>query len=202
MDYNQEFLDTAVAEDGCEFLKGVSGWNNHRPLLYLALQLSEKGSILELGCGDGSTPYLHCIGEADERRVFSYDYDEDWLAKYEPMENENHALLHTKDRDVLEKMINRIVDYGDVTVALVDHSPGEVRWEAIPLLANKVPFIVIHDSESEATGYQLDKIWPMFKYRLNINTTGACAALVSNTFDVTQFDKMKLGEFLLETRIK
>lgn len=201
MAFNQEYLDQIAANDSCGFLKEVSGWNNHRPLLYLAIKLSETGSILELGCGEGSTNHLHCIGENDQRRVFSYDYNEEWLSKYEYLESDNHAFLCTQDSEVLRKIIDRIIDEGKVSVCLVDHSPGEVRWEAIEQIANIVPFIVIHDSESAATGYMLNKIWSIFKYRINNNTVGACATLVSNFFDVTQFNQLTLGNFTLETKV-
>jgi len=197
MEYNQEFLNELVKVDSCGFLTGVSNWCNHRPLLYLALQLSQTGDILEMGCGDGSTNHLHCISEINKRYVRSYDYNQEWLDKYKFLETVNHNFDCFEDPT---EMVEQCIKNG-TTVCLVDHSPGERRWIDAIEMADKIPFVVIHDSELAATGYMLDRVFPYYKYRINLNTIGACACLLSNTFDVTVFDNMKLGDFLLETRI-
>jgi len=75
MELKYEQLKRFEQEDTCNFLKEVNGWNNHRPLLYLALELSQTGDILELGCGEGSTHHLHCYAEKTNRKVISYDFN-------------------------------------------------------------------------------------------------------------------------------
>lgn len=204
MEYNQDFLDRITAEDTCNFLEDVHGWNNHRPLLYLALKLSGHGNILELGCGDGSTNHLNCYGKESGRNVNSYDYDQKWLNKYLPLLSiiePKHEFFTTQNPTVLSNAIDYYTLDTTTTVCLVDHSPGERRWEDARDIADRVDFVVIHDSELAATGYLMDRIWGLYKYRLNINSEGACAALVSNTLDVGVFDGMHLGRFLLEKRI-
>src|SRR6185312_6075429 len=205
MEYNQECLDLLAAEDTCNFLEDVHGWNNHRPLLYLALELSGNGDILELGCGEGSTNHLHAYGYEIGRNLISYDYNQDWLDKFlhlqEVVKAPTHEFFTTKIPQRLTNAIEMFTKENKVSVCLVDHSPGERRWEDVRDIANRVDFVVIHDSELAATGYLLDRIWPLYKYRINLNSEGACAALVSNTFDVGVFDGMHLGRFLLEKRI-
>lgn len=204
MEYNQDYLDKITADDTCNFLEGVDNWCNHRPLLYLALQLSQAGNILELGCGDGSTNHLSCYGITSGRHILSYDYNQEWCDKYIHLKRNSppmHDFRTTQNPIVLTNMVKSFVEDNYTTVCLVDHSPGERRWEDATHIAKKVDFVVIHDSELAATGYMLEKIWPLYKYRINLNSIGACAALVSNTFDVTVFDGMHLGRFLLEKRI-
>ena len=206
MDFDQNFLNKITADDTCSFLTDVDNWCNHRPLLYLALEMSGRGDIFELGCGEGSTKHLHDYGIKTGRCVISYDYSMEWLQKYahtlSHVTPPVHEFVTTINPDVLTAMVDYFTNSNKTTVCLVDHSPGERRWEDMAAIANKVDLVIIHDSELAATGYMLDKIWHLYKYRININTIGACAALVSNTIDVTAFNNMKLGDFTLETNIK
>jgi len=196
MEFTQDWLNQIEKEDNCGFLNGILNWCNHRSLLYLACNILKEGAIVELGCGDGSTSHLHCLVN-NNRNLISYDYSQEWLDKYKFMESNNHKLICDRTPySIIESIDN-------IDICLVDHSPGEERWELIEKISNKVPLIVIHDTEAVGAGdYKLDKIWHLFKYRLNVNTKGACAALVSNSIDVTKFNKMQLGGVLLETRIE
>ena len=57
--------------------------------------------------------------------------------------------------------------------------------------------MIIHDSEPQATGYMMNKVWPLFKYVIHFKQFGAWTTMVSNRHDVTKFDKMKIKEFEL-----
>ena len=41
-----------------DFLKDVANWDNHRFLLWPALEAT-TGEVIEMGMGQGSTPFLH-----------------------------------------------------------------------------------------------------------------------------------------------
>lgn len=190
MDNPQHFLNEIADNDTHNFLHNVSGWNDHRSLLYLALNLTNDCAdpVIEYGSGEGSSGYLRAYCLDHDRPFFSYDSDKDWANKT------GATFIEDWDKsDVFD---------GQISVAFVDHAPGEHRHIAMEKLANKADIVVIHDSEKIATGYMLDKIWHLYKYRLNYNIEGACAAMVSNKIDVTVFDNLKLGDFLLETRIQ
>jgi hypothetical protein len=73
-------------------------------------------------------------------------------------------------------------------VVLIDHAPGERRWIDVQKYAYSAKIIVIHDSEPAATGYMMDKIWGMFKYRKDYESPGAWATMVSNHIDVSKFE--------------
>jgi len=185
----QDYLNAIVANDRCGFLQNVENWSNHRPLLLFALELTSSGKVLELGCGMGSTPYLHCFCGGNDRQLISFDNNKEWANKFKHLESDLHS-IESKD----------IVTLPDsISVTLVDHAPGEQRWVDIQRLVDKSDILVIHDSEPEATGYMLDKIWHLFKYRLNIKTSDAWTTSVSNKYDLSKFNNLKLGEFLLES---
>ena len=191
MSKEQEFLNDIASKDSCGFLEGVSNWNNHRPLLYLALELTKQEGtqdVLELGCGSGSTPYLHCYCENTNRELTSFDNNQEWVDKFLGFLSDTHKFT-SSDVPVLPE---------SVSVCLVDHAPGEQRYLDVKTLADKASILVIHDSEPEATGYMMDRIWHLFKYRINVKTSGAWATMVSNVYDVTKYDGCLIKDFLLE----
>ena len=150
----------------------ITNWNNHRPLLWLALQATEIGKVLELGAGDGSTPLLRKYCKQYDRPFFSYDNNLEWATKHEAEfvpDWESHPMWQSQ-----------------YSVAFVDHAPGEHRHLAIHHIMARSDIIVIHDTEPAATGYMLDKIWPMFRHKVNLrrlDAQGAWASAVSNSRD-------------------
>jgi hypothetical protein len=158
----------ALSPDADEFFS-ITNWNNHRPLLWFALQATHAGLVLELGAGEGSTPLLREYCSKAGRGLFTYDSNGDWARKF--------GVEHVLDWD-LHGLWNT-----HYSVALVDHAPGEHRYVAMQLLATTTDIIVIHDSEPDHKGYMLDKIWGLFKYKVNLrrlDCEGAWATAVSN----------------------
>jgi hypothetical protein len=165
------------------FLENVKNWDNHRPLLWLSLEATKTSEkpVLEMGCGEGSTPYLKEYCEKNNRTLISYDFNKEWADKYNA--------IHVEDWDAIQHYYYSVI--------LIDHSPGERRYIDIENLKDKAKIIVIHDSEPEATGYMLDKVWHLFKYRCDVKTDGAWATAVSNSFDVTQWKNESIAGFLI-----
>lgn len=181
----QQYLDYLAENDSAGFLKDVDTWCNHRPLLLLALSLTE-GEVGEFGAGHGSTPYLRKYCEDKKRPFYSYDNNKEWAEVCGAT-----CVWKWSDPDL----------YRRYSVVLVDHSPGEHRHEAVAILRGGCDIIVIHDSEEGgAGGYMYEKIYPLFKYRLNINRNGggAGASALSNKIDLHQFSGLDLGGFKLE----
>lgn len=161
-----------------EFLKDVQGWDNHRYLLWPALEAT-KGDVVEMGMGSGSTPFLHEY--CTDRRLFSYDNNAEWLNNFVNLRSGMHQISFISDWDNVSKQ------HPKVDVLLIDHAPGERRHIDVQLFANKAKIIVIHDSEPAATGYLMDRIWPLFKYRKDHESPGAWATAVSNFIDVSKW---------------
>ena len=160
-----------------EFLKDIGAWDNHRVLLWMALERTKDSHlpVCEFGAGDGSTPYLRKYCSENNREFISLESVAQWAEKCESLHIPNWVTA-----DV----------YKNYSVCLIDHSPGEHRHEALAILKDKVDILVVHDSEAAATGYMLDKIWYLFKYRVNCRSIigeGAEASALSNTIDITKF---------------
>lgn len=154
-----------------DFLKDVANWSNHRNLLYPALEAT-TGIVVEFGCGEGSTPYLREYCSYRNREFFSFESDPKWAEKQDS--------IHVPSWDN--------VSLEEVDVLLIDHAPGERRCVDIEKYANIAKIIVIHDSEPEATGYMLNKIWHLFKHRIDFKSNGAWATAVSNFIDVSKLE--------------
>lgn len=186
-----------------EFLKGVNDWNNHAPLLWLALEATKekKMDVIEMGCGDGSTRQLHDYCKANQRALHSFDYDKEWLDKFSEYETPNHYFHYVDKRWEVAKEI-----CPDPSVILIDHSPGERRVVDIRAFCDIGGILVIHDTQPPPTAasYGFETIWKFFKYRVDLappvnpdpapdgtlhNRTWASA--VSNSYDVTKWKGMK-----------
>lgn len=162
------------------FLNGVVNWNNHRPLLLKALEAT-TGPVLELGMGDGSTRHLHDYCKEHNRRLVSIDNNPDWTQKYAHLGGLGHDIRCTYKDNWGEQLIDQ-----HWSVVLVDNAPGESRWELIKRLREQADIMVIHDSEPVGSGnYMLDKVFGLFKYKVDLQSAGAWASAVSNNIDIT-----------------
>lgn len=178
----QQLLDQVAQGDEHNFLTTTGNWDNHRPLLLLALSLTE-GRVMEYGAGDGSTPYLREYCKTPKRHFYTLDSNQEWAERMGSVYIPN---WHATD------------EWFSCGVAFVDLAPGEDRVYAIEKLENKADIIVIHDTEEGGAGdYKFEKIWHLFKYRLNYNKSGggAGATAVSNKIDLNQFRGLNLGAY-------
>lgn len=188
---SQELLNRFVEfeKQSTLFLTGVTGnWNNHLPLLYLSLCLTED-AVMELGSGDGSTAYLRSYCEAHGRRFQTFDNNKMWCDKTgsEFIEDWNPLIAGAAGA-------NR-------GLIFIDHAPGERRADDAIKLANAADILVLHDTEEGGAGdYKWDKAWPHFTYRLNYNKNGggAGATAVSNKIDLNRFRGLCLGQFTFD----
>lgn len=158
-----------------------TNWDNYKPLLYKALQITD-GDVIEMGMGDGSTKLLHDYCQSKKRNLFSFDSNEDWTKKYKPLETKSHTI------SVIHEWDNVHTIHPNPSVVLIDHAPGERRHIDVEKYKDINGIIVIHDTEPEADhGYQMSKVFPLFKYVTHFKSDGAWASAVSNSHDVTKF---------------
>lgn len=163
------------------FLKDVANWDNHRHLLWPALEAT-TGEVIEMGMGQGSTPFLHEYCKDAGRKLFSYESSLEWAMKFQDNIGDGHRVMHVNDWDAVS------LRHPSPDVVLIDHAPGERRYIDVQRFANSAKIIVIHDSEPAATGYMMDRIWGLFKYRKDYTSPGAWATAVSNFVDVSKFE--------------
>lgn len=157
-----------------EFLKGVTNFDNHRYFLYEALELTKEiaGPVVELGCGNGSTPFLAQYCKDAERELFSYENNLEW---YDKCAHFHDRVFHITDWDIVaEKHLTP-------SVLFIDSAPGERRQIDLKNFALRARIIVVHDSEPAADhGYQMRQHIPLFKYWKDHTSVGAWASMASN----------------------
>jgi hypothetical protein len=172
-----------------QFLKGVTGnWNNHLPLLLLGLHLT-SGAVMEMGSGEGSTPYLRKCCEATGRKFHTFDNNKEWCDRTGAQYIDNWDLLIDEALTVHHGLI------------FIDHAPGEHRKVAIERMMDRADIIVVHDTEQGGAGdYGFEPVFTKFKYRLNYNKTGggAGATAVSNKIDLNRFRGLSLGAYTFD----
>lgn len=177
-----------------QFIQGVTDWNNHLPLLWLALEQT-TGPVLEMGCGDGSTRQLHQYCADNNRMLYSFDTDEDWMNRFSDCANETHRF-------------HRVVNHWEIaqkicpspSVILIDHAPGERRIVDVKNYYDHMDGImVLHDTQPPPTAadYGYERIWSLFKYKVDLNAgknpdpnipdNRTWASAVSNHVDVTKW---------------
>ena len=162
------------------FLAELGNWSNHRALLWPALEATKHLNlpVLELGCGDGSTPYLREYCADNNLTLHSYDYNEAYAKLFN--------VTHTDWSDFHN------ISKQKWAVALVDESPGEHRRMSIAALIN-TEIIVVHDSEPKgwnSSDYQVRPLFSKFKHKFDLQSIkpgGAWATAVSNNFDVSKW---------------
>lgn len=155
------------------------GYNTHYPIL-AACVARTTGPILELGCGESSTPMLHLMAHAMKRRLHSVDTDPAWLKKYDGYYQADHSfeIVAPHGDDALPLVTRQIegwrrwltsdmANIGNLGVVFVDCAPGEARHMIASFFARRAQIVLCHDSEKDyAAGgnYMYDQCIPEFKY--------------------------------------
>lgn len=178
-------------------------FSTHQALLVAAL-LSTEGAVVEMGGGYYSTPLISAFSNAQRRQAytietfgpvyesllrFSSSYHSLWrmdgydfwsdgrYAKF--LRDPNLPLSHYIDiqsrflTSFCQKIPSRI------SVVFIDQTPGIIRAAAIDHFADIAEFIVVHDTEEPAYGYEpsLSK----FRYRWDFRLHTPHSTIVSNS---------------------
>lgn len=160
--------------------------NDHRPLLWLALELTGASEfpVGEFGSGMDSTNYLRHYCQKRERVFYSYDNHKEWGERW--------------GSEYVTDWLNPDL-YKRSSVVLVDQGPAEDRHQSIFMLKELADIIIVHDVEPwNAVSYQLYKIWNLFKYRVFLKGENIWTAALSNKFDLTKYNNHLVGQFKLE----
>lgn len=140
---------------------------SHYPIL-AALVAKQCGNVLELGCGEGSTPMLHYMCKAMKCHLLTMDSSFEWIEKYKTYRTPGHDLVNLPSGMPWLGFM-RTYDHMPIRwgVAFVDCAPGGDRTPLIEWLRTRATFVVAHDSERDwGTGanYEYEKVKPLFKY--------------------------------------
>lgn len=162
-----------------QFLTNIDNWSTHRRLLWPALEVIKYTGlpVIELGSGDGSTPFLRQYCEEHKIEFFSYDSNEEWAKKTGSTYVANWDIIPWRKQ------------FG---VALIDEAPGEHRKDSLRKI--QADIIVIHDSEPKGwngSDYQVRQFFPLWTYMKDLQSEvpqGAWATILSNIYDVRKFE--------------
>lgn len=171
---------------------------SYYPLLYLALEETKTGDVIEMGTGYGSTPLLHEY--CTKRELYSYENNKEWYYKMaEALSVLSKTGKHTSSF-LNDKHTWDVVSYyhDNPTVVFIDHAPGERRKEDILNFKDIKGILVVHDTEPAADhGYQMRQHFKEFKYVIEVETDGAWATALSNHIDVTKWKGQTFGKYIV-----
>lgn len=150
-------------------------WDSHRNLLYRAIK-NTNGTVVELGCGDGSTELIAVECEKEMRKFVSLDSNIEWVKKF--------PRTQYVSTDYSEAKI-----FMPCGLLFIDNAPGELRKELIRDYSHSADVIIAHDSESGAEYvYGMANVLSTFKFRLDYKPEDKPATTaVSNFIDVSKW---------------
>lgn len=164
---------------------------SHYPILAATVARSAE-PVMELGCGEGSTPMLHYMCKMGGRLLMTFDSDMQWVNKYTGYKHPQHIIRHVSDWSRIRDFIPGAPRLG---VVFVDCAPGDARIKLIAQFRDEARFIVAHDSERDwGTGanYEYEKVKPLFRYVSEFRRWRPYTLVLSNMqpFDIDDCDQV------------
>lgn len=169
---------------------GDANWGTHQTPLITTVMYTD-GPILELGCGDFSTPLLHAICSVNQRMLVSTDSDKKWLRLFLDLERPWHKFIYVPVfENPKNPQLNKWDEIGNDThwnVVFIDHAPAHRRAVDIERLRPHTDIFVVHDTESPRVYVGYSTILPSFKYKVVYKRYKTETTVVSDTIDVRKF---------------
>lgn len=174
---------------------GLPSGGTHYPAL-AAVVVNTSGPVLEMGCGDFSTPFLHSLCAPTKRLLVSTDVDKLWISLFLDLECNWHKFIHVNAYATNDHRNNWLhcidSDAWNViglethwSVVFIDHTPGSRRPVDVARLRKNTDIFVVHDTEDPRYGWE--PLLSSFKYKYVYDRYSVTTTIVSDTIDVTQF---------------
>jgi hypothetical protein len=174
---------------------GINPYGTHFPVLATVVAHT-TGPVLELGCGDYSTPMLHGLCAPTKRMLVSTDASKTWLDLFIDMHCDWHTFIYVPaygpQSNKNNTMFSPEQDAWDAigsdthwSVVFVDHHPALRRVIDIERLRSHTDIFIVHDTEDHLYGY--DKVLKTFKYVYEYRRYHVTTTVVSDTIDVAKF---------------
>ena len=178
-----------------EFRNGINGFGTHFPVL-ATIAANTAGPILEMGCGDYSTPMLHALCAPMKRMLVSTDADKKWLELFLDMERDWHTFIYVPAYAQYSEKNTVWVSVGEDawdaigsdthwSIVFIDHTPGLRRVVDIERLRSQTDVFVMHDAQDSYYGY--DEVLKTFKYVYEYRRYHITTKVASDTIDVAKF---------------
>ena len=177
-----------------ELREGIANFGTHFPALALMVAHT-TGPILEMGCGDYSTPMLHALCTPTKRMLVSADVSKAWLELFLYMQRDWHTFIYVPAYEQQHNGNNAWFSVGQGawdtvgsntrwSIVLIDHNPGLRRVIDIERLRPQTEIFVVHDTEDIQYGY--DRVLKTFKYIYEYRQYHITTTIVSDTIDVAK----------------
>lgn len=146
----------------------------------IAAVMRTDGPVLELGCGDFSTPILHSLCSLKKRLLVTAESDKKWMRLFSDLSRDWHQFIAVKNFD----------DWSNVgtdvhwSVVLIDHAPEPRRLMDLKRLRNNTDIFVLHDSQCP---HLYKDYVSTFKYSYSSKRYEVRTTLVSDVIDVSKF---------------
>lgn len=177
-----------------ELRVGINAWGTHFPVL-ATVAAHTTGPILEMGCGDYSTPMLHALCAPTKRKLLSTDANKEWLELFIDMQRDWHTFTYVPAYEPYSTKNNISYSIGQDawdaigsdthwSIVFIDHSPGLRRVVDIERLRPNTDIFVIHDAQDKSHGY--DPVAQTFKYVYEYRRYHVTTLVVSDVIDVAK----------------
>ena len=157
----------------------------------LTAVLSTTGDVLELGCGDFSTPMLDTVlSKMPGRKLYTAEGDATWLKHFKNLESSWHVMrnvpafqMSASFKSPLPRWMKR--KWG---LVFVDQAPAKRRRRDIKRLRKSTQVFVVHDTSAFVEHiYNLEETLSSFKYRYIYPRYLRTTTLVSDHIDVRKW---------------
>jgi hypothetical protein len=159
-------------------MKPSKAFTTHISTLLVALQAT-KGKVIEFGGGPSSTPFLHWVCKAADRKLVTYESHPKYYEYEHTFTSPMHRIIKIDNwDDVVEEPVG---------VVFVDHHPSERRRIEAIRFKDLADIVVVHDTERTGEPYGNEEIMKHFKYQYTYKATRPWTSILSNKIDVTNF---------------
>jgi hypothetical protein len=154
-------------------------WGSHIPILIKVFEHTQ-GDILELGMGVYSTPLLFWLCVDNNRKLVSYDNNEQYFSMVGKNNNPLHEAHLITDWNFID--IEKNWD-----IVFIDVDPMDIRGKLAAKVVNYAKYVILHDTQArEEKYYHYNDIYPLFKYRYNYTKFKPNTSVLSN-FESLEF---------------
>lgn len=158
----------------------IENYSTHQPLLTAAV-VSTTGAVVELGAGFYSTPLLQSLCVSQNRKLWTFENNSEWMLKFLPKDGSNP---HPHCFSLLDSWsdLERFGEDLKCDVAFIDVDPASERGHLINVMRRWAKIIVVHDVETEQHhNYPgVEDALSSFKFRVEDRRRGAWTAVVSD----------------------
>ena len=146
-------------------------YGSHLPSL-LRCVLATRGPVLEIGCGEWSTPVLNAVCRAMGREFASYEPNAVWASR----------IREATGATILSSIIP--TPEWPWSVVFVDHDPARARINTALAFADTAEFIVVHDCQYPGIVELMPFAVKQFKYHFIDKSSPAETAIFSNVREI------------------